>query len=640
MIKRYVLLVGGSGARVAEALLCAACAGVFQADALDVLLADTDHRGTRSAELLKAKYADYDRMQVVVSGRQDAAAVLPFRTQMNFSAWPRQLPGGSSTLAGWTAENETDALLCQALFDGDAAALDLREGFHGRRELGQVVFAGLLHEAAQSPDDALSRMIARMCASADAGDEVRVVLAGSVCGGTGAAGLPLLARHIHEQTSGRVRMGAVLLAASGDHEDPAGAKEAMTAFAREGVCEAVAVLGLPRSSCSAAPADYAHLTDWLAVYSMDVLLHRPQWLRGVFTVQAPEGPLSWAIFGKMADRYRLAYGRLIRAAAAWTYVIAPQVEKRLRHPSFLRDNLFGWYAHFFRRAGGDHRVYAEDVAGMTRLMTVVLLWLGGLLRTLPPEMTHAAELSQARAEAQEHYEGLMSLISHLSMLDDDAQKTEDYEQSFVYRHDTGEDSERDQTLRRIDAVKQEIARCSAEQERMNRRIGGAAAVALMQEELARAEEACAELSDRYDEANRRIDHAERIAAPEDQYRITDARTKLERMERHQQVLSAKAAHIREDAARAASPQARYEKPGVTGAAQTDAMFSAQFTGRLLQERRLTRKEVESMWGFIVLPGDGENIKKTLKRLRRAEVDQAAPVMSLLHALIMNAMGEV
>lgn len=639
-MKRFVLLVGGSGARVAEALLCAACAGVFQADALDVLLADTDHRGARSAELLRAKYADYDRMQVAVGALQHRAALSPFRTQMNFSAWPQQLPGGTSTLSGWTADSETDALLCQALFDEDAAGLELREGFHGRRGLGQVVFAGLLDEAAQSSDNALSRMVDAMCAAADRGEEVRVVLAGSVCGGTGAAGLPLLARYVHACTQGRVRLGAVLLAASGDHEDPARAKEAIAAFAAEGACEAVTVLGLPGSSCSAAPADYAHLTDWLAVYSIDVLLHRPQWLQGVFTVKAPEGPLTWSIFGKMAGRYRLAYGRLVKAAAAWVHIIAPQVDKRLQHPVFLRDSLFGWYAHFFRKAGGERLVFSDDVSRLTRLMTVVLLWLGGLLRTLPPEMTHAAELSQAREEAQAHYEGLTSLVSHLTMLDDDAQRVEDYEQSFVYRHDAGDDSERDQTLRRIDAVKQEIARRGAEQEQMNRHIGGAAAMQLMQEALTAAEAECAELHDRYDEANRRIDHAERIAAPEDQYRITDARTKLERMERHQQVLEAKTAYIRADAERAASPEARCAKPAVMGAAQPDGLFSAQLTGRLLQERRLTRKDVEAMWGFIVLPGDGMPFKQTLKRMKRAEVDPAAPVMSLLYALIIHSMGEV
>ena len=47
-MKRYVLFVGGGGARAAEALLVAASAGVLRAEKMDVLLADTDHRGLRS----------------------------------------------------------------------------------------------------------------------------------------------------------------------------------------------------------------------------------------------------------------------------------------------------------------------------------------------------------------------------------------------------------------------------------------------------------------------------------------------------------------------------------------------------------------------------------------------------------------
>ncbi len=639
-MKRFVLLVGGSGARVAEAMLCAACAGVFQAERLDVLLTDTDHRGTRSAEMLRAKYADYDRMQLSAAKLELEGPVVPFHTRMNFRAWPQQLPGGAQTLSDLTHASEADALLCQALFGEGTASLDLREGFHGQRELGQIVFSGLLEESVGDPDDALNVMIAEMREASAMGEEVRVVLAGSVCGGTGAAGLMLLARHVREQAGEHIRMGAVLLAASGDHEDPTGAREAIAAFAAEEACDAVCVLGLPRSSCSAAPADYAHLTDWLAVYSMDVLLHRPQWLSGVFTVQAPEGPLSWEIFGKMADRYRMAYGRLVKAAAAWTYIIAPKVDKRLQHPMRLRDSLFGWYAHFFRNMSADSRVHRGDVAGLSRLMSVVLLWLGGLLKTLPPEMRHPQELAQARAEAWAHYEELTALVSHLTMLDDDAQKDEVYDQSIVYRHDTGNATDREQTLRRIDAVKQEIARRGAEQERMNRRIGGAAAARLMQEAQEAADAAWNELNVRYEEASRRIDHAESIAAPEDQYRITDARTKLERMTRHQQVIGAKAEYIRADAARAASQEMRGEKPQVTGAAEPDTLFSAAFTGRLLQEKRMTRGEVEKMWSAIVLPSDGVSLRYALRRMKKARVISNAPVMSLLAALIMNAMGEV
>jgi len=226
------------------------------------------------------------------------------------------------------------------------------------------------------------------------------------------------------------------------------------------------------------------------------------------------------------------------------------------------------------------------------------------------------------------------------MLDEDAQKDEVYDQSIVYRHDTGDTTDREQTMKRMDAVKQELARRGAEQERMNRHIGGAAAAWLTQEAQEAAEAAWNELNLRYEEASRRIDHAESIAAPEDQYRITDARTKLERMTRHQQVIGAKAEYIRADAARAASAEMRSAKPQITGNAEPDELFSAAFTGRLLQERRMTRGEVEKMWSAIVLPTDGVSLRQVLRRMKKAKVVRNAPVMSLLAALIINAMGEV
>jgi len=641
MMKRYVLLVGGSGARVAEALLLGACAGVFQADVLNVLLADTDHRGTRSAELLRAKYADYDSLQVALTGMLNEASVQPFRTQLNFRSWPRELPGGADMLSRWAAASEEDALLCEALFDEAAADLNLREGFHGRRTLGQAVFAGMLRAAEDDPSDALTTMIDQIVEDADAGADVRVVLAGSVCGGTGAAGLPLLARHIAKRTQGRVRMGAVLLAASGDHEDPALAKDGLEAFARENVCDATCVLGLPRSSCSAAPADYPHLTDWLAVYCMDVLLHRPQWPCGVFTVQTDMGPLSWSVFGKAAARYRLGYGRLIKAAAAWTQVIEPQVVRRLRHPFFLRDNLFGWYAHFFRNAAKTNEARGEDIDALTRLMSVALVWLGGVFRTLPPEMRHARELQKSRQEAEDHYAELTALVGQLTLLDGEATKLESYEDSQVYRHGTEDADDSALTLRRIDAVKAEIARRSAEQEQLNRKIGGAAAMQMLQKALYEAEAATAELDERYAEANRRIDHAQSIAAPEDQYRITDARTKLERMTRHRGLLAAQEAYVREDVERAMAQEMRYEKPETRSAAQDGGMFTERLTTRLLaQDKRLNRREVEALWPEMVYPADGRSLKQALKRMKKAKVNQQAPVMSLLYALTVNAMEEV
>ena len=634
-MKRYVLLTGGTGARVADALLCAACAGVFPAEEMHILLADPDKGGVHSADQIAAQMADYARVHRILGGEGGG-----FRTKLSFTAWPERLPGGASTLQQWTADSEADALLCQALFDADAASLDLHEGFHGRRMLGEVTFAGLLHEADQDEDDALRRLVDGMAEAVQSGEEVRVVIVGSVSGGTGAAGIPALARYITARTQGQARLGAVLLTACSDGEDAGKARSAIARYAQDGLTDAICVLGLPQSARTSGPMAYARLTDWLAVYCTDVLLHRPQWQPGVFTVRAEEGALGWSIFGKSAARYRLAYGRLVKAAAAWSYAIGPEVEKRLQHPFFLRDKLLGWYAHFFRRMETGAEVQLEDVACLTRLCGVALLWLGGVSRSLPVDMRHASVLQSAREEGWQHYAALAELSGQLRVMDDDAQHSRMGEDSLVHRRHTMEDTEEEKALQRIDAVKAEIDRRNGAQVALNRRMGGAAVMTMLEDALAKAEDDRSELRARYEEAVRRIDHAETIASDEDQYRITDARTKLRRMERHQVLLEGKVTRIQDDLAAAQAEGVRFDKPAMTPAAAESAMFLPEMTDRLIRRERPSRKEIELLWDRIVLPEDGVSLKMALKAIRRAPVMPEAPVLSLMQALMQQAMKEV
>ncbi len=633
-MKRYLLLIGGAGARLTDALLCAVSAGVCPPGDLRILLADVDQRGVQGAAMQAAHLADYNRIRQAMR-----AETGPFSINMTFASWPESLPGDASTLSAFTTASEEDRLLCQALFDEDAAALDLHEGFHGRRSLAQVTFAGLLHEAANNPDDALMRLIADINADAAAGEDVRVVLAGSVCSGTGAAGIPALSQFIEERIPASVHMGAVLLTAVTDQQDATKAREALTQYALEGLCSAVCVLGLPKSSRPAAPAELARLTDWLAVYCMDVLLNRPVWLDGVFTVRAPEGPLSWAIFGKAAERYRIAYGRLFKAAVALVYVLGPEADRRMARPFFLRD-LFGWYGHFYRRMEVTPEDERDMLAAVLRLMKVMLLWLGGLCKTLPFDLRHATALGKARQEAAAHYDALTELVSHLCVMDDDAQRNDDYDESVVHRHYTPEVTESEQTLRRIDAVKQEIARRDAEQVALNRKMGGASVMAMLEDALEAAETEARGIHNRYDEAVRRIDHAESIAAVKDQYRIIDARTKLQRMERHKLMLDSRLERVRADVAAAKDEETRFDHPAMTPTGIENALVSQKLAERLLQREPLSRAEVEAIWGRMICPSETAAFKPTLKALRRAEKDPAQPTVSLLGALMDEAMEGV
>ena len=634
-MKRYVLLVGGTGARLADALIVAASAGVFPAEKLHVLLADTDRRGVQGASLVSAKMTDYARIYQAMASKDG-----PFRTDVAFSSWPEKLPENASTLADYTADSEADALLCQALFDENAASLDLHEGFHGRRALGMVTYAGLLHDAEQDHDDVLSCMVDEMAEAAQSGEEVRVVLAGSICGGTGAAGIAALTRYIRQRTEDKVNLGAVLLHASDDGQDAAHANEALAAYAAEELLDTVCVLGLPKASRTTAPAEYAHLADWLAVYCMDVMLHRPQWFQGVFTVQSPEGPLSWDIFGKAAERYRLCVGGLMKFASLWAADLSAKVQKRLEKPFFLRDELFGWYAHFFRRTA-DREGQLELIEPLTRLMNVCLIWLGGVCKSLPIDLKNASLVMQARAEAEAHYAQTADLASRLTLMDADAQQSELYEDNLVYRgKNNSEDAEAETTLKRIAAAKQEIARRENAQVTLNRKMGGAAAMNMLYDALDAAQSEADELRQRYDEAVRRIDHAETIAAAEDQYRITDARTKLQRMERHQLLVEDKLSRVKADVARFESEGLRFEKPAMVAAPTENDMFLQEAAEMLLKREKLNRRTVEAIWANMVRPGTTLTVKQCMKAIRKAGADHDAPLMSLVHAMVEHAMKEV
>lgn len=634
-MKQYVLLVGGSGTRLLDALICASAAGVYPAERLEVLLADTDRSGLRGTKLAQAKLADYDRLHRLM--KEEGTA---FRTELNVRTWPSQLPGGAATLREWTEDSEDDTLLCQALLEDDAVDMDLRSGCHGRRMLGEVMFAGLLEEADNVLDDVLGTMVDEIVQILATGEEVRVVLAGSICGGTGAAGIPMLCRYIQERTRGDAKIGAVLLAASATQEDAALAASALREYAQDGLCSTVCVLGLPAGSRTEMPADAARLTDWLAVYCMDILLHRPAWLEGTFTVRAEEGPLSWSIFGKAEERYRQGYGRLMKAAAAWTGHIGPVVMRNLEHPSLLRDKLFGWYARHFRRMTQPRAEALEDAASLDRLMNVMLLWLGGVCRTLPVDMKNASAMTEARREAEEHYGDLADLAGHLAVMDEEIHTSELYEDTFVHRDlEDEEEDEAEATMRRADAVRLERERRESAQQAYNRRMGGHALMGMLMDMSDEAENDVRRHAEQYAEAVRRIDEAEAVAAPEEQYRITDARQKLKRMEKHMRMLESRADYITAGLARAEADQLRFDPPAMTLSGAENDMFLPEWGDRLLRRDRIGRRELEAMWGSLVRPAQTGTYRQLLKELRRGESRRGAPVAGLLAALVHLSMEE-
>ena len=258
-MKCCILAVGGAGEQVARALGHCVMAGVVEADAVDLLLVETDAPDTS----LKAWCADYERIRALWP-----AAHRPrhFHTALSCRCWPGDLPEEASTLRKLAVEPE-DELLLRALFDEEAADADLRQGFRGRSDVAAAMLAGLTGSGAHRPAGALEAMLMEVEEALASGEEARIVLVGSAMGGLGAAGLTVLAGYLRERVPQAQTAAVVLLPYfRAEDEQPAQAKAMLAQWAEDGLGDTVYVLGLEQGAYLTAAEGHqqARMPEWLA----------------------------------------------------------------------------------------------------------------------------------------------------------------------------------------------------------------------------------------------------------------------------------------------------------------------------------------------------------------------------------------
>ena len=132
------------------------------------------------------------------------------------AALERAVPGGVRTprdLFRYASMNSDERTLFDGLLlsDDREQELPLHEGFRGRPNIGAAVLGAM-----SSEKEPFWQSLAQACSQAQHGQDVRLFLVGSVFGGTGASGLPVIARllrnHIEAvQVQDRVRLGGALL---------------------------------------------------------------------------------------------------------------------------------------------------------------------------------------------------------------------------------------------------------------------------------------------------------------------------------------------------------------------------------------------------------------------------------------------
>lgn len=637
-MKRVILLFGGSGGRMAEALLFSACAGILPEEELSILLCDSDGDGMHGATQLHQELLDYQ--QIWASRTYVDAPGNPFRTEMHFQSWCDPLPMQARTLTDWLDGSDTDSLIAKALFDASLETLDLRQGFHDHPELARLAFSALLWQAEHDENDAMHSITEQMRQALDAGEEVRVVLAGSLCGGTGAAGMACVAAYLREKFAGQelFRMGGVVMLPCAENESPERAKKALGDLGKDGTLEAVCLLGLPQSVQSSGGNDLPRLTDWLGVYCMDVLLHRPTWLRGVFTVQAENGRADWSLFGKGEARYRQAFGGLMKAALLWQREIAPTLEKALQKDNALKSGLTGWYPHFFRGAQEDLADVRADVAAIDRLTKIALLWMAGVVRSLPLDMRYASILEETRRESRTHYESQLRRAGELAVMRFDLSRSATTEDEQVHRGEVTA-TENDVARSRIHAMEQTLLNEESVQTTFNRQMGGDEVLRMVTELLAKSEKEHTRMAHDHAEAERRIAQAEQIVKPSERFRIDDARTKLQRMERHQAMVDGMYDKVKTDAAALRDGQLRFMKPAMASPVPENGLFLQEAMDRFLRGEQESKKELAAWYPALVSGGRTADLRQTMKQLGRAQQEKEAPAVGLLLSAMEASMQE-
>lgn len=212
----YLFFIGGSGARAYKSFLHLCAAGAVREDSVNVMLLDQDSHNAACEECANL-YELYRRQRRSLyesaSGRKvrqtafhcnvrmlETEAVSPVRHEY------RRL---YDVLSGWPDENLKRAM--SWFYEEEEQNQDLARGFYARPNIGCIFFQDF------GGDRRMSACVKSISDNLKKERDVRVVIIGSVFGGTGAAGLPSVLRIIKEgcrtsAAAGKLHYCGVLIA--------------------------------------------------------------------------------------------------------------------------------------------------------------------------------------------------------------------------------------------------------------------------------------------------------------------------------------------------------------------------------------------------------------------------------------------
>ena len=196
----YAIGVGGTGAKCIEALVYLCAAGVIEVNELYLLFVDAD-KSNGTLERVNRSIKLYQECKNLNLGTTDL-----FKTNIvvaNPSIWSPLGERENTNLEDFFGydtlrqnnQNNHFADLFDVLYSADEKAASLKRGFRGHPSIGAAVMARTLDFANTEPWVTFSN---RISSDINEGQEAKIILSGSVFGGTGASGLPTIPKLIKE----------------------------------------------------------------------------------------------------------------------------------------------------------------------------------------------------------------------------------------------------------------------------------------------------------------------------------------------------------------------------------------------------------------------------------------------------------
>jgi hypothetical protein len=216
----FVICIGGSGAKCLESIVQMAAVGLYSEQPIEVLIVDPDE-ANGSVERASRSLNLYQSCQQSVAGERQPDSPWMRTSIKSYGVW--------SPFADVSTNKELDSLfqyntirtnnpalanLFEVLYSPEERSQQLDEGFRGRPSIGSAVMSQIdLEQLNSAPWGTLIQEIKN---AAGGGKKPRILLCGSIFGGTGASGLPTIARLLRnkfekENIADSVSLGGLFL---------------------------------------------------------------------------------------------------------------------------------------------------------------------------------------------------------------------------------------------------------------------------------------------------------------------------------------------------------------------------------------------------------------------------------------------